>query len=123
MEYMTFKLGDFTCTVLQDSSDSSPAADIFGQVAENERTQVITASEYDPEAIVLSMNVMLVDTGDKRVLLDTGLGVATGLGGKLLAVMDKYGIARDSIDVVVLCHSHADHYGGMLNENGEKNFR
>jgi 7,8-dihydropterin-6-yl-methyl-4-(beta-D-ribofuranosyl)aminobenzene 5'-phosphate synthase len=50
----------------------------------------------------------LVDTGEERVLFDTG-----GDGEILLHNLARLGIAPESIDAVVLSHSHGDHTGGL----------
>lgn len=52
----------------------------------------------------------LIETGGRRVLVDTGsTGVAVSHNLRLL------GIGPEDIDVVVLSHGHSDHTGGLLN--------
>jgi glyoxylase-like metal-dependent hydrolase (beta-lactamase superfamily II) len=69
---------------------------------------------------------VVVDTAQARVLVDTGGGtlgepygqdpgfppVEVKLGG-LMAGLDAEGIRPDSIDLVILTHTHPDHVGGM----------
>jgi len=50
----------------------------------------------------------VVDTGEERVLFDTGGDEAT-----LLHNMERLGIAPESIASVVLSHIHGDHTGGL----------
>jgi glyoxylase-like metal-dependent hydrolase (beta-lactamase superfamily II) len=63
-------------------------------------------------------NCLLVDTGEHRVLIDTG---ADGYGpdtGKLPHNLLSNGVSLDSIDRVVLTHAHPDHIGGCTDDLG-----
>jgi len=48
-----------------------------------------------------------IETGDRRILFDTGQGAA------LLANAQRLGIALDKTDILVLSHGHYDHTGGV----------
>ncbi|MDX9873160.1 MAG: MBL fold metallo-hydrolase [Clostridia bacterium] len=52
---------------------------------------------------------ILVDTGKKKVLFDTG----SGYPQVLLHNMDVNGISVTDIDVLVISHGHQDHTGGL----------
>ncbi|MHC9176502.1 MBL fold metallo-hydrolase [Pseudomonas aeruginosa] len=72
----------------------------------------------------MSVNVYLVDTGDKKILMDTGGGVLTGsTAGRLKKSLKSAGYSPDQIDVILLTHLHADHIGGLLNERQERAFK
>ena len=51
---------------------------------------------------------IMVETGDKKILLDTGPGLSAVHNASLL------GIDLAGIDRIVLSHGHADHTGGLL---------
>ena len=60
-----------------------------------------------------------LETGGKRVLIDTGNGEAMfaqskGERGRLQQNLAAAGIDRDAIDLVVISHFHADHVNGLL---------
>jgi glyoxylase-like metal-dependent hydrolase (beta-lactamase superfamily II) len=61
-----------------------------------------------------------VNTGDKLVLFDTGLGTAKGFGpttGRQQKSMAEAGIKPEDIDAVVFSHAHIDHIGGVVDEH------
>ncbi len=73
--------------------------------------EVLKANGQPDDRITLSVSALLVRTGDRLVLLDTGLG--GGAGGALLASLKLARIAPEDITDVVITHSHSDHVGGL----------
>jgi glyoxylase-like metal-dependent hydrolase (beta-lactamase superfamily II) len=79
----------------------------------------------------LSMRCLLIDTGDRKVLIDTGVGNKQSekflsyyrLNGHdtLLRSLNDLGYKPENITDVVLTHLHFDHCGGctVQDENGE----
>jgi glyoxylase-like metal-dependent hydrolase (beta-lactamase superfamily II) len=70
---------------------------------------------------------IVLTTGGKRVLFDTGNGEAAAAQsnnerGTLNANLAEAGIDRNSIDIVVISHFHADHVNGLLMADGSKAF-
>jgi glyoxylase-like metal-dependent hydrolase (beta-lactamase superfamily II) len=70
---------------------------------------------------------IVLTTSGKRVLFDTGNGSAAAAQsnnerGTLNDNLAAAGIARDTIDVVVISHFHADHVNGLLMANHSKAF-
>jgi glyoxylase-like metal-dependent hydrolase (beta-lactamase superfamily II) len=75
--------------------------------------------------IELSCRVLLVDEGDRKVLLETGIGAffdpvhreRYGVVEERHVLLDSLasiGLSHEDIDVVVLSHLHFDHAGGLL---------
>jgi glyoxylase-like metal-dependent hydrolase (beta-lactamase superfamily II) len=80
------------------------------------------------------LNLLLIESGGKRVLAETGTGVAgrtsakqrdiKGIeGGDPVSALRAVGEDPDSIDFVVLSHLHYDHAGGLVDEDGRPLFR
>ena len=70
---------------------------------------------------------IVLSTGGKRVLFDTGNGEAAaaqskGERGTLNANLAAAGIDRSAIDVVVISHFHADHVNGLLMADSSRAF-
>jgi glyoxylase-like metal-dependent hydrolase (beta-lactamase superfamily II) len=74
---------------------------------------------------VLEQNILVLNTGDKLVLFDTGMGSSQMFGptpGKMLANLKAAGIDPKDIDAVVATHAHCDHVWGIMGDDGKPNF-
>jgi glyoxylase-like metal-dependent hydrolase (beta-lactamase superfamily II) len=56
------------------------------------------------------------------VLIDTGFGANAPTTGYLLPALEAEGIAAGDIDVVLLTHLHADHFGSVADAAGKPAF-
>jgi len=66
-----------------------------------------------------SINVFVVKTGSKIVLIDTGVAD----GGDLIKNLAEAGITPDKVNIVLITHMHGDHIGGLLDINRHKVFK
>src|SRR6201993_3162579 len=72
--FYRFKLGTIEITVVSDGTLAFPAETLWGDRAEDARG--LLASTFQPSSPVgLQINTILVNTGDKLVLIDAGCGV------------------------------------------------
>src|SRR5712675_2595620 len=112
--FYRFKLGAIEITVISDGTLAFPAETLWGDRAEDARG--LLTSTFQPSSPVgLQINTILVNTGDKLVLIDAGCGVdkfqktAGGLIGNLAAA----GYAPGDIDMILFTHLHFDHLWGI----------
>ena len=113
-------LGDIKVHVLSDGGFALDGGAMFGVVP-----RVVWEKTDPPDEknrVALGLNVALVESGGKRILIDTGMGDkwgekearmyrldrSTTLPGSLRAL----GLAPEDIDIVVNTHLHFDHAGG-----------
>ena len=69
--------------------------------------------------IDMALNVMLIKTQDKTILIDAGLGNHFGDNqGWLLNNIENAGFSRDSISDIFITHAHRDHIGGLVSKEG-----
>jgi glyoxylase-like metal-dependent hydrolase (beta-lactamase superfamily II) len=72
-----------------------------------------------PEVLDWPLNVAVVRSGDKTILIDSGLGLEFPdfpRAGQLALRLEAAGIPPSSVTDVVLTHLHMDHVGGLLSD-------
>ena len=115
-ECLPLKVGEFDCVILQDKIDSVSLQVAFPEVDVADLAHAGIAGEDFPFPYVC----LYVDTGAHNVLIDTGNGAARG--GRVAANLNAAGIRPDEIDTIVLTHAHSDHYGGLLDSEGNRQY-
>jgi glyoxylase-like metal-dependent hydrolase (beta-lactamase superfamily II) len=123
-ETFRFALGTFSCLAIQDDAVRYPIAMFLTNLAKEVYEPLLQERGQGTEEIELPYICLFVDTGRRRVLVDTGIGVHSSgpIPGKLLPLLRMEGIEPEEIDIVVLSHGHPDHVGGSLNEAGKPAF-
>ena len=123
------KLGDWTFRAFHDGCFKLDGGTMFGVVPKVMWEKQHPADEQN--RIDLDLRCLLVEVGERRMLVDTGMGDRWdekqlrifGLvrrPNQLVAELAEAGITRESITDVILTHLHFDHAGGVLRqgENG-----
>ena len=75
-----------------------------------------------PDVLEWALNVVLVRSGDRTILIDAGMGAEfpdLPRAGRTVQRLEAAGIDLASVTDVVLTHMHMDHCGGLL-ANGVK---
>lgn len=116
-----YRVGDFEVTALYDGVWYRPIDDKFVRHADyTEVRQAMTDAFMPAEKLATPFTTVLVNTGKKLILLDTGTGgqIATTAGsfGENLAAA---GINPKSIDQIVISHFHPDHINGIKTKDNE----
>jgi glyoxylase-like metal-dependent hydrolase (beta-lactamase superfamily II) len=111
-----YKLGDFEMTALYDGVWSRPIDDKFVRnVAFAEVQKVLSDSFLPTDKLPIPFTALLVNTGARLVLLDTGTGgqILGAAAGSMTENLAAAGIAPAAIDAVVISHFHPDHINGI----------
>ena len=125
--FYRFKLGAIEATVVSDGPlpMGEPKPDIFIGLSKDEFGKALTDNFLPTDNVVLEQNALVVNTGDRVALFDTGMGTSKMLGpdtGRLIANLKAAGIAAGDIDAVVLTHAHPDHCFGLMTDAGARLF-
>src|SRR5262245_13044574 len=126
--YYRYKVGSIEVTAIADGLRSAPVPDNYVRNQLKEAVHAALAALYmDKDKGLSPFNVVVVNTGAKLVLIDTGLGPATfaqskGVLGQLHTNMVAAGIGLDAIDTVVISHFHGDHINGLLTADNKPAF-
>jgi len=125
--YYRFKLGAFELTVVSDGPlpIGEPNPELFVGVTKDQIDRALTDNFIPIDNVVLEQNALIVNTGDKLVLLDAGMGASKMFGdatGRLLDNIRAAGIDPKDIDAVALTHAHPDHCWGLTSAAGERAF-
>jgi glyoxylase-like metal-dependent hydrolase (beta-lactamase superfamily II) len=121
--FYRFGLGDAEVTVVSDGPlPLGPPKGTFVGVSDDEVKKMLSDNFLSPDNVVLEQNSPIVNTGDKLILFDTGMGTAKNFGpttGRQQKSMKEAGIKLEDIDAVVFSHAHIDHIGGVVDESGK----
>jgi glyoxylase-like metal-dependent hydrolase (beta-lactamase superfamily II) len=114
-----FNVGKFQCVVIRDGGFEGSANFLFTNAQSEELIQILQKHHLEREQIPSSWNCLFIDTGDKKILIDTGFGSPDG---RLFENLQELGILVDQIDLVILSHGHPDHIGGCTDSTGQLMF-
>jgi glyoxylase-like metal-dependent hydrolase (beta-lactamase superfamily II) len=122
--YYRYKVGDFEVTAFNDGYVKVPKLESFVVNQPLEAIQKTIEEAFIPKDDVrVPFNPLLVNTGSKLVLFDTGFGdVGAPTQGQLLANMAAAGIDPKAVDSVIISHFHGDHISGIRAKAGSLNF-
>jgi glyoxylase-like metal-dependent hydrolase (beta-lactamase superfamily II) len=110
-------IGDFELTSLSDGIYHLDGGSYFGVVPKTLWSRKLPANEKN--LVPSGLNSVLVRTGDKNILIETGIGNKLsekmaqiyGQPAGLLDNLHAAGLAPEDIDIVIDSHLHFDHCG------------
>ncbi len=119
----SFKLGNFKCIAVSDGTHTYPDQSFYQNAPKERLKKVFREHDLQSGEITTPFTCLFVDTGERRILVDTGMGAGViPSAGKLLMNLQDEGIEGTDIDTVILTHGHPDHIGGILNAESKPAF-
>jgi glyoxylase-like metal-dependent hydrolase (beta-lactamase superfamily II) len=122
--FYRFKVGTIEGTVVSDGpialGDSTKT--FLGDPDEVRR--LMTEHFLPADRLVLDQNALVINTGDKLILFETGMESVkrNNRMGRLTQNLKAAGIDPKNIDYVVPTHAHIDHIGGIFAADGSRNY-
>jgi len=118
-EVHRYKVGDIGVTVLADGFRNGSPDGYLTNASKEELVATLTGAGLPSDYMRNEYAPIVIETGGKRLLVDTGNGEAMfaqskGERGRLQHNLAAAGIDRNAIDVVVISHFHGDHVNGLL---------
>jgi len=117
-------LGSYQLTALYDGLWRVKVDEHFVRNASAAQVdEALAAGFLPPRILPVSFTALLVNTGAKLVLIDTGTaGQITDSAGTLLANLAIAGVKPQAIDTILISHFHPDHINGIRSKDGDKVF-
>jgi glyoxylase-like metal-dependent hydrolase (beta-lactamase superfamily II) len=111
-----YKLGDYEMTALYDGVWNRPIDEkLVPNVAFAQVQKVLSDSFLPTDKLPVPFTALLVNTGARLVLLDTGTAgqFPGGTSGSMIENLAAAGIVPAAIDTIVISHFHPDHINGI----------
>src|SRR6516225_11856495 len=104
--FYRYKVGDYELTQIVDGSFTVQSLEGFVTNASKAAVNAALEAAYLPrDQLTIIFNPMVVNTGSKLVLIDTGYGaVGPKTAGQLQTNMAAAGLDPKTIDIVVISH-------------------
>jgi glyoxylase-like metal-dependent hydrolase (beta-lactamase superfamily II) len=121
------KVGDIDVLVVSDGVLPLPTAMLAHNIDPAVRATWLKDMFLPQDAFDWALNVVVVRSGGKTILIDAGLGSDPDLNlpraGQLIKRLEAAGIDLGSVTDLVLTHMHMDHIGGLLVEGVKERLR
>ena len=121
------KIGDIDVLVVSDGVLPLPTTMLAHNADPAARAAWLHDMFLPPDAFDWALNVVVVRSGGKTILIDAGLGSDPDLhlprAGQLIKRLEAAGIDLGAVTDVVLTHMHMDHVGGLLIDGVKERLR
>lgn len=122
--FYKFKVGALECVLVSDGVFNAPVLPLFAVNAQKAQAETVLRDSFLPiDQTTVHVNALVIKTGNKIALIDTGNGINGGATSGLLKTnLQRAGISSEQITDVIFTHAHPDHAGGNVDADGKLNY-
>ena len=121
------RIGEIDVLIISDGVVTPPAESMATNAEPAIRAAWLDEMFLSHDAFDWALNVVVVRSGGRTILIDAGLGFDPDLhlprAGQLIKRLEAAGVDLASVTDVVLTHLHFDHVGGLLVDGVKEQLR
>jgi glyoxylase-like metal-dependent hydrolase (beta-lactamase superfamily II) len=123
-----YRVGSFEITVVTDGKNQFKLPDTFVlNMKKDDVNAALRAAYLEQDMVTIPYSPIVVNTGSKLVVMDTGTGEGNferskGASGQFHTNLKAAGIDRDQVDIVIISHFHGDHINGLITPDKKPSF-
>ncbi len=123
-----YKVGSYEITAATDGKRSFKLPDTFvTNIKKDQVNEALVAAHMEKDMMTIPYTPIVINTGSKLIVMDTGVGEAAftgskGVAGQFHSNIKAAGIDRNAVDLVVISHFHGDHINGLLTPDNKLAF-
>lgn len=112
-------LGALDIFILSDGFLRLTEIESFSSRAKEKKVKQVLTDNFRPTNYIdMALNIPLIKTKERLVLIDAGMGIfADENCGVLLQSLHKVGFKPEQITDIFISHAHIDHIGGLIDKN------